>query len=75
MPPCGALVLTGALFFHGRLRRPARHYRCPEFALRLSSWPPTIIGCPRGELGSAGRVHGRTAAFRTPAPAKHRPES
>ena len=40
---------------------------CLGSALRLPSCPATVDSLVAGELGSAGRVHGGTAAFRTPA--------
>ena len=41
------------------------------FALRPPSCPSIFVRCPRGVGGSAGRVHGRTAALRTPAVPAH----
>ena len=40
---------------------------CLGSALRLPSCPATVDSLVAGESGSAGRVHGGTAAFRTPA--------
>jgi hypothetical protein len=47
------------------------NYSWPRICLRPPPCPSIFVRCPRGVGGSAGRVHGRTAALRTPAVPAH----